>query len=176
MRRVSPRHRSCEVWEPTPRRSIFDPPPGASLHPARSSRRCVRLLTETVSPSDQWTIFQHTLDQPGDSPHHSTPEDSKFSGFAWLVRPLNEAYLHRSEKTRDKDLKKHGGLDHQAHSLSLPGLGFLIVTTWVTIMWVSAMTRSAHATEPDEPPWTGPEDPSLGEESAGDQSAPGETP
>jgi hypothetical protein len=59
--------------------------------------------------------IQHTPCQPGDSPHHSTSEDSYFSGSVWLVRPLNEAYLLQSEKTRDKDLKKHDDLDHHAH-------------------------------------------------------------
>jgi hypothetical protein len=33
----------------------INPSPGASLHPAGSCRRCVRLLTKTVHPSDQWT-------------------------------------------------------------------------------------------------------------------------
>ncbi len=68
--------------------------------------------------------MRHTLDQPDDSPHHSTAEDSYFSGFVWLVRPLNEAYLLRSEKTRDKDLKNHDDLDHQRRSLLGVGLGF----------------------------------------------------
>lgn len=98
--------------------------------------------------------IRHTPDQPGDSPHHSTPEDTYFSGSVRLVRPLNEAYPFQSEKARDKDLKKHGDLDHQAHSLSLPGLGFLIVTTWVTSMWIRAMIRSTYATKHDEEPET----------------------
>ncbi len=70
--------------------------------------------------------MRHTLDQPDDSPHHSTAEDSYFSGSVWLVRPLNEAYLLRSEKTRDKDLKNHDYLDYQRRSLLGVGLGFRI--------------------------------------------------
>jgi hypothetical protein len=110
LRYASPHRRSCEVWETSSRRSSFCPP-GEPLHPARSCRCCDRLLTETVNPSDQWTRNAAYPDQPGDSPHHSTSEDSYFSGFTWLVRPLNEAYLHRSKKTRDKDFKRHGDLD-----------------------------------------------------------------
>jgi len=41
-----------EVREVPPRRTAITPSPGASLHPARSSRRCVRLSAESIHLSD----------------------------------------------------------------------------------------------------------------------------
>ena len=112
--------RSFEVWEVPPRRSRFNPSPGASLHPARSSRRCVRLLTKTVRPSDQWTRHSAYPRPAWRIPFSSPPRRVAVSRCPpRLVRPLNEPYPLRSEKTRDKDLKKHDDLDHQAHWLWL---------------------------------------------------------
>jgi len=55
-----------------------------------------------------------------------------------LVRPLNEPYHLQSEKTRDKDLKKHGDLDHQAHSLLVVGLSYKITFSVFMIRGVRA--------------------------------------
>ena len=41
-----------EVWEVPPRRSRVTHSPGASLHPARMARRCVRPYAEPDHPSD----------------------------------------------------------------------------------------------------------------------------
>src|SRR5271166_2194462 len=46
---ASPFFRGLGDWS---RRSRITPSPGASLHPARSSRRCVWLFAESVYPSD----------------------------------------------------------------------------------------------------------------------------
>src|SRR5271157_1860462 len=46
---ASPFFRGLGDWS---RRKSTSPSPGASLHPARSSRRCVRLFAESVHPSD----------------------------------------------------------------------------------------------------------------------------
>ena len=74
--------------------------------------------------------IRHTLNQPAGLPFSSPPRRVAVSrSSSWLVRPLNEPYLFQSEKTRDKDLKKHGDLDHQSHSLRVVGLGFKIAFT-----------------------------------------------
>jgi hypothetical protein len=75
--------------------------------------------------------IRHTLDQP-DDPFPSLPRRDVVSrSSSWLFRPLNEPYHLQSANTRDKDLKKHGDLDHQAHSLSIAGLGFKITSAVV---------------------------------------------
>ena len=119
------------------------PSPGASLHPARSSRRCVRLLTGPFALQTSGRDIRHTLRQPGGLPFSSPPRRVAVSRCpARLVRPLTQPYHLRSEKTRDEDLKKHGDLDHQAHSLRVVGLGF--TTSGVVMMtWARAKSRSS---------------------------------
>ena len=57
-------------------------------------------------------------------------------GPARLVRPLSQPYHLRSRNTRDKDLKKHGDLDHQTHFLRVVGLGFKITSIVVMMIEV----------------------------------------
>ena len=52
LRYESLHRRFIEVWEIGPGDQESCPSPGASLHPARSCRRCVRLFAESVHPSD----------------------------------------------------------------------------------------------------------------------------
>jgi hypothetical protein len=60
--------------------------------------------------------IRHALDQP-DDPFPSLPRKVEVSrSSSWLFRPLREPYQLQSANTRDKDLKKHGDLDWQAHS------------------------------------------------------------
>jgi hypothetical protein len=81
----------------------------------------------TVRPSDQWARIRHTLLQPGVFPL-TTPRWSIFlRGPPGLVRPLFEPYLHRFEKTRDKDLKRHGDLDHQAHTVQFTITSLMVI-------------------------------------------------
>ena len=108
-----------EVWEVPPRRK-----PRASLHPARNSRRCVRLFADSDHPSDQWTSPSAYPRQPGGLPFSSPPRRATVSRCpARLLRPLTQPYNFRSEKTTDKNLKKHDDLDHHAVSLLVVGLG-----------------------------------------------------
>ena len=94
------------------RRSRITPSPGASLHPARSSRRCVRLFAESVHPSDYvGETFGIPFANQADFPSVLHPEGLRSRCPARLVRPLARPYLCRSGNTRDKDLKKHGDLD-----------------------------------------------------------------
>ena len=77
--------------------------------------------------------IRHTLRQPGGLPFSSPPRRATVSRCpARLVRPLSQPYHFRSENTRDKNLKNHDDLDHQAHSLRVVGLGFKI--TFVVVM------------------------------------------
>ena len=54
---------------------------------------------------------RHTLDQP-DDPFPSLPKKVVISrSSSRLFRPPNEPYQVEAEKTRNKDLKNHDGLD-----------------------------------------------------------------
>ena len=126
------------------RRSRICPSPGASLHPARSSRRCVRLFAESVHPSDHvGETFGIPFNQP-DDPFSSPPRRATVSRCpARLVRPLSQPYHFRSGNTRDKNLKNHDYLDHQANSLRVVDLGFKITSTVVMMTGVRATSRSS---------------------------------
>ncbi len=126
LRRESQHRRFIEVWELSPRRSTNPSSPEALFIQPVVTGVAFGSLLRPFAFQTSGRVSRHTLRQPGDSPHHSTSEDSYFSGFVWLVRPPNEAYPHRSEKTRDKDLKNHDDLDHQRRSLLGVGLGFKI--------------------------------------------------
>ena len=75
----------------------------------------------------------------------STQKGAVSRSPSWLVRPLTEPYHLQSEKTRDKDLKKHDDLDHQAHSLRVVDLGFKI-TFAVVMMTGVRVTESIFPT------------------------------
>jgi hypothetical protein len=80
---------------------VFGVASGSLLRPfaQETSGRCIR----------------HALDQPED-PGPSLPRKVEVTrSSSWLFRPLSEPYQLRSANTRDKDLKKHGDLDQQAH-------------------------------------------------------------
>lgn len=77
--------------------------------------------------------IRHTLRQPGTRPFSFPPRRATVSSrAARLVCPLSQPYHLRLENTRDKNLKNHDYLDHQAHSLRGAVLGFEI--TFVVMM------------------------------------------
>jgi len=82
--------RFFEVRERSPRRLRVTSSPGASLHPARFCRRCVRLFAESVNPSDH---VGETFGIPSTS--LTTPSVLLKEGSVWgsgaLARPLTEA-------------------------------------------------------------------------------------
>ncbi len=131
MRRESQHRRLIEVREVPPRRKrlehlfiqpvVFGVAFGSLLRPfaVQTSGRRIR----------------HTLDQP-DDPFPSLPRKVVVSRSSpWLFRPLNKPYQLRSANTRDKDLKKHGDLNDQAHSLPVADIcsmiTFVVMMTWM---------------------------------------------
>jgi hypothetical protein len=79
-----------EVWECPPRRLRVTSSPGASLHPVRN-RRCIRLIAESVYPSDHvGESFGTPLNQPRGRPFSSPPRRATVSRRpARPVRPLS---------------------------------------------------------------------------------------
>jgi hypothetical protein len=113
-RRESLNHRYFNVWECPPRRAEVTSAPGASLHPARNTRRCIRLCVGSANPSDH---VGETVGMPSPiwrtSLQFSTPKGYGLRCPARLVRPHAQPYPFRSGNARDKDVKNHGDLDRE---------------------------------------------------------------
>ena len=87
-RRESLHRRFIEVREVPPRRSRITPSPGASLHPARNSRRCVRLFANSDHPSDHvGETFGIPFANLADFPSVLHPEGLRFLGvlLGWFA-------------------------------------------------------------------------------------------
>jgi hypothetical protein len=88
---VGPRIARFEVWEVPSRRSRMTSSPGASLRPARSRRRCIRLFAESDRPSNQWTSHSaYPWPAWRTSLQFSTPKGLVSRCPARLVRPLTK--------------------------------------------------------------------------------------
>jgi hypothetical protein len=100
-RRGSLGYRFFEVWEHSPRRSRFTMPPGASLHPARNCRRCIRLFGKSDHPSDHVGVtFGIPFANLTDFPSVLHPEGLRFLGVLLgcpgqtLILSRLSAFLH----------------------------------------------------------------------------------
>jgi hypothetical protein len=106
-RRESQHRRSFEVWEVPPERKrpehLFIQP--VVLGVASGS------LPRPFAVQTSGRGIRHTLDKP-DDPSPSLPKKVVISrSSSRLFRPPNEPYQVEAEKTRNKDLKNHDGLD-----------------------------------------------------------------
>jgi hypothetical protein len=117
-------------------RSISSSNPRSSA--LRSARDEERPSTLRTGGRDTW----HTPRQPGGLPFGSPPRRVAISRCpARLARPLPEFYQLQSEKTRDKDLKKHGDFDGQAQRPQFVGCRFQVTFAMITMAGVRP-TRS----------------------------------
>ena len=93
-------------------------PVARSISSSSPRSSALRSALDELRPSTLRTggrDIRHTPRQPGGLPFGSPPRRVAISRCpARLARPLTESYQLRSGKTRDKDLKKHGDLDHQS--------------------------------------------------------------